>query len=100
MGLNIYRKRDQQLLLTLKPGTTAEQLYQQLQAGITIRVCEIQKQQALIKVSAPYCLTITRAEKCTAEQWHANSKRPSVWQRIIRALKRPRHSAASSAPGR
>lgn len=100
MGLNIYRKRDQQLLLTVEPGTTAEQLLEQLRAGVTIRVCEIQKQQVLIKVSAPHCLAISRAEKCTAEQWHANGKRPSFWQRIARALKRLRHSAAGSAPAR
>lgn len=92
MGLNIYRKAGQQLLLTVEPGTTAEQLLEHLQAGITIRVCEIQKQQALIAVSAPRCLAITRAEKCTAEQWH-NGKRTSFWLRIARALKRPRHAA-------
>lgn len=93
MGLNIYRKAGQQLLLTVEPGTTAEQLLEHLQAGITIRVCEIQRQQVLIKVAAPRSLAITRTEKCTAEQWHANGKRPSLWQRIVLALKRPRHAA-------
>lgn len=94
MGLNIYRKAGQQLLLTVEPGTTAEQLLEHLQAGITIRVCEIQKQQALIAVSAPRCLAITRAEKCTAEQWHANGKRPSLWQRVARAINRQSRSVA------
>lgn len=93
MGLNIYRKAGQQLLLTVEPGTTAEQLLEQLQAGITIRVCEIQRQQALIKVSAPHCLAITRAEKCTAERWRTNGKRTSLWQRIVLALKHPRHAS-------
>ena len=92
MELTPARTPGQQIQLKIEPGTTAEQLLEHLQAGITIRVCEIQKQQALIAVSAPRCLAITRAEKCTAEQWH-NGKRTSFWLRIARALKRPRHAA-------
>jgi hypothetical protein len=86
MGLNIYRKAGQQLLLTVEPGTAAEQLLEQLQAGITIRVCEIQKKHALIGVSAPMCLKITRPEKCFPAEWVSTKPRPPLWRRILQPL--------------
>lgn len=85
MGLNVYRKRGQQLLLTVEPGTTADELLEQLQDGITIMVCEIQKKHSLIGVTAPKCLKITRPEKCGPDEWTSTTpQRLPFWRQIFR----------------
>lgn len=86
MGLNVFRKRGQQLLLTVEPGTTADELLEQLQDGITIMVCEIQKKHSLIGVSAPKCLKITRPEKCAPTDWVSDRPALTFWRKLLNRL--------------
>lgn len=60
MGLTVTRTPGQQIQLDIEPGTTAEELYQALQSGITITLIEYRSAGARIKVDAPDCLTIYR----------------------------------------
>lgn len=69
MALKLTRKPDQQLLLSVAPGTTAEQLFEQLQDGILINICNVDGQAVLLGISAPDCLDIRRPEKHTDEEW-------------------------------
>lgn len=93
MGLKLYRRIDQQLLLTVVPGTTAEELLEQLEHGITVQVCDIQRNQTRLNISAPDCLSIIRPEKHSAEAWVGrHAEKQSTWQRLrqlLRALVHP-----------
>ena len=60
MGLTVTRKVGETIQLDITPGTTAEELYQALQSGITITLIEYRSAGARIKVDAPDCLTIYR----------------------------------------
>lgn len=60
MGLTLTRTPGHQILLQLKPGTSAAELHEQLQAGITITLIENRSAGARIKVDAPKCLAISR----------------------------------------
>ena len=60
MGLTLTRTPGQQIQLKIEPGTTAEQLMEELKAGIMITLIEYRSAGARIKVDAPDCLTIYR----------------------------------------
>ena len=60
MGLTVTRTPGQQIQLKIEPGTTAEQLMEELKAGIMITLIEYRSAGARIKVDAPDCLTIYR----------------------------------------
>ena len=61
MGLTLTRTPGQQIQLKIEPGTTAEELYQALQNGITITLIEYRSAGARIRIDAPECLSIYRA---------------------------------------
>lgn len=90
MALKLTRKPDQQLLLSVAPGTSAEQLFEQLQDGILIQVCDIDGQAVKLGVTAPSCLIITRPEKHSAESWVGRPKaRQPLWRRLLLGLRAP-----------
>ena len=62
MGLTVTRTPGQQIQLDIEPGTTAEELYQALQSGITITLTEYRSAGARINIQAPTCLSIGRPE--------------------------------------
>ena len=61
MGLTVTRKIGESLLLTIAPGTTAEQLFEQMQDGLSIRVIWSCNTKAQIDVTAPASLRASRA---------------------------------------
>lgn len=63
MGLTVTRKIGESLLLTIAPGTTAEELFEQLQAGLSIRVVWSCMTKAQIDVTAPAALRASRPEQ-------------------------------------
>ena len=90
MALKLTRKPDQQLLLSLAPGTTAEQLFEQLQDGILIQVCDIDGQAVKLGVTAPSSLIIIRPEKHSAESWeHRPRGKRSIWNKLQQVLRSP-----------
>lgn len=62
MGLTVTRTPGQQIQLKIEPGTTAEQLMEELKAGIMITLIEYRSGGARINIQAPDCLSIGRAE--------------------------------------
>jgi hypothetical protein len=60
MGLTVTRTPGQQILLQIEPGTTAEQLLEELQGGIMITLIEYRSGGLRINIQAPKCLTIAR----------------------------------------
>ena len=62
MGLTLTRTPGQQIQLDIEPGTTAEELYQALQSGITITLIECRSAGARINIQAPGCIDILRPE--------------------------------------
>lgn len=74
MALKLTRKPDQQLLLSVAPGTTAEQLFKQLQDGIMIQVCFVDGQAVRLGITAPNSLIIIRPEKHSVEEWQGRHK--------------------------
>lgn len=90
MALKLTRKPDQKLLLSVAPGTTAEQLFKQLQDGILIQICHVDGQAVLLGVSAPDCLDIRRPEKHTDQEWVGRPKaRQSFWRRLLLGIRAP-----------
>ena len=63
MGLTVTRKIGESLVLTIAPGTTAEELFEQLQAGLSIRVVWSCMTKAQIDVTAPKALQASRPEQ-------------------------------------
>ena len=63
MGLTVTRRIGESLLLTIAPGTTAEELFEQLQGGLSIRVVRASNTKAQIKVTAPKALHAIRPEQ-------------------------------------
>lgn len=62
MGLTVTRTLGQQIQLKIEPGTTAEQLMEELKAGIMITLIEYRSAGARINIQAPTCLSIGRPE--------------------------------------
>lgn len=60
MGLTVTRTPGQQIQLEIAPGTTAAELYEAMQDGITITLIEYRSGGARISISAPRCLSISR----------------------------------------
>lgn len=90
MALKLTRKPDQQLLLSVAPGTTAEQLFEQLQDGILIQVCDIDGHAVKIGVTAPRSLLIIRPEKHSAESWERRPRRKSsILNKLQQAFRAP-----------
>lgn len=90
MALKLTRKTDQKLLLSVAAGTTAEQLFEQMQDGILIQICHVDGQAVLLGVSAPDCLDIRRPEKHTDEEWVGRPRSTrSIWNKLQRVLRAP-----------
>lgn len=90
MALKLTRKPDQKLLLSVAPGTTAEQLFEQLNAGIMIQVCFVDGQAVTLGITAPNCLNIIRPEKHSVEEWQGRPKaRQPLWRRLLLGLRAP-----------
>ena len=62
MGLTLTRTPGQQIQLDIEPGTTAEELYQALQSGITIRVAHSHTTRAELDITTKL-LQISRPEQ-------------------------------------
>lgn len=60
MGLTVTRRIGESLLLTIAPGTTAEELFEQLKDGLSIRVVWSCNTKAQIDVTAPASLLASR----------------------------------------
>lgn len=68
MGLTLTRTPGQQILLNVQPGTTAEQLLEDLQGGIVITLIEYRSGGLRINIQAPECLGIGRTEGLPIEE--------------------------------
>ena len=60
MGLTLTRTPGQQIQLDIVPGTTAADIYEALEYGLTITLIEYRSGGARIKVDAPKCLSVYR----------------------------------------
>lgn len=88
MALKLTRKPDQQILLSVAPGTTAEQLFKQLQPGILIQVCDIDGQAVKLGVTAPSSLIISRPEKHSADSGERLPRgKRSIWNKLQQVLR-------------
>lgn len=63
MGLTITRKVGETIQLDITPGTTAQDLWEALQSGITIRVVRSQSTRAELDIAASPLLQISRPEQ-------------------------------------
>jgi hypothetical protein len=69
MGLTVTRTPGQQILLQVVPGTTAEQLLEELEGGIMITLVEYRSAGLRINIQAPRCLGIGRTEGVPVEEF-------------------------------
>ena len=63
MGLTVTRTPGQQIQLKIEPGTTAQDLWEALQEGITIRVVHSQTTRAELDITTTKLLQISRPEQ-------------------------------------
>lgn len=63
MGLTVTRKIGETIQLDITPGTTAQDLWEALQEGITIRVVHSQTTRAELDITATKLLQISRPEQ-------------------------------------
>lgn len=62
MGLIIARRIDEEFVLFASEDANPERLAEQLKAGITIRMHNIDRGKACLDISAPDAITILRSE--------------------------------------
>lgn len=63
MGLTVTRKVGETIQLDISPGTTAQDLWEALQEGITIRVVHSQTTRAELDITTTKLLQISRPEQ-------------------------------------
>ena len=63
MGLTVTRKVGETIQLDITPGTTAQELWEALQNGITIRVVHSQSTRAELDINTTKLLQISRPEQ-------------------------------------
>ena len=63
MGLTVTRKIGETIQLDITPGTTAQELWEALQEGITIRVVHSQTTRAELDITTTKLLQISRPEQ-------------------------------------
>ena len=63
MGPTLTRTPGQQIQLKIEPGTTAQDLWEALQEGITIRVVHSQTTRAELDITTTKLLQISRPEQ-------------------------------------
>lgn len=68
MGPTITRKVGETIQLDITPGTTAQDLWEALQAGITIRVVRSQNTRAELDIAVSPLLQISGPEQHAAQR--------------------------------
>jgi hypothetical protein len=63
MGLTVTRKVGETVLLEITPGTTPQELWDQLQSGLRIKVTQSSATRAQLDITAPRALTASRPEQ-------------------------------------
>lgn len=63
MGLTVTRKIGETIQLDIAPGATAQELWEALQEGITIRVVHSQTTRAELDITTTKLLYISRPEQ-------------------------------------
>ena len=63
MGFTVTRKVGETIQLDITPGTTADEMWDAMQAGITIRLIHSQSTRAELDISATRMLQIFRPEQ-------------------------------------
>lgn len=65
MGLTVSRKIGESVLLEIAPGTTPQELWDQLQDGLRVMVTDSSGTRAQLDITAPKALTVSRPEQHT-----------------------------------
>lgn len=87
MALVLTRRAGQELLLTVDLDLTDAELRRELQAGIRIRVQDLENERACIAITAPQCVNVMRAERFKPDEFERKEPKPATrWQRLFRQL--------------
>ncbi len=62
MALVLTRRRGEDVILTLEPDVTEDELQQLITQGITIRITDLNDSQVRVSIQAPSVVSILRGE--------------------------------------